>query len=111
MITHDSISVTAATIGNEDREMTKAALNRQEAIGMISFLYLPEQNDYDLRLPDNGAAGIAENIEKLAPLGRTARWQAAIDRWANMVREHSGNDRSLRWAFLQGMIFAGHASE
>ena len=91
---------------------------------MISELYLPTPecvdacegerplyllNSYEGRYATGNE--VAENIEKLAQLGRTARWQAAIDRWARMVREHGGNLDSLRWAFLQGMIYAGHASD
>jgi hypothetical protein len=95
---------------------------RREALGMISELYLPTPELCEASGQDrplylvNAYAGryatgaeVAGNIEKLAQLGRTARWHAAIDRWANMVREHSGNVDSLRWAFLQGMIYAGHA--
>lgn len=40
---------------------------------------------------------IAADIEKLAALGKTDRWQAAIARWAKEVRENE----SLRWALLQ----------
>jgi hypothetical protein len=55
-------------------------------------------------------AEVASNIEKLIQLGRTDRWQAAIKRWASMVR-HAEKLDDIRWAFLQGMIYAGHASE
>jgi hypothetical protein len=100
-----------------------AKTKRQEAIGMLSELYLPTsylveaQGERPIYLLNSYAARyatgaeVAENIEKLAQLGRTARWQSAIDRWARMVRESSGNVDSLRWAFLQGMVYAGHASE
>ena len=104
--------------------MNKAQLNRQTAIGMISELYLPTSKcadavseDRPLYLANYWAgryatgAEIADNITKLARLGRTARWHAAIDRWANMVRECGDNLDNIRWAFLQGMIYAGHASD
>jgi hypothetical protein len=99
-----------------------AAEKRQEAIGMISELYLPTPectdsvvNDRPLYLVNYYAARyatgneIADNIEKLAQLGRTDRWQSAIKRWAAMVRESEKLD-DIRWAFLQGMIYASHAS-
>jgi hypothetical protein len=90
--------------------------SRQYAIGMLSELYLPVGNGHEFlwEACDNRLATgteVSANIEKLASLGRTARWQAAISRWACMVRECSGNPKSLRWAFLQGMIYAAHASE
>jgi hypothetical protein len=92
---------------------------------MISELYLPtpepDGTDRDAYLnrpvylinywaahyatPDE----IAGNIEKLAQLGRTDRWQAAVKRWATMVREQKTLD-GIRWAFLQGMVYACHAS-
>lgn len=109
--------------------MSPAKRNRQTAIGMLSELYLPTpanddawdrqiilanphyQNDgTSPELFEYKIRGIADNIRKLLTLGRTDRWQAAISRWANMVSE-SGNEMSLRWAFLQGMVYAGHASE
>jgi hypothetical protein len=98
--------------------MTPATLRRQTAIGMISELYLP--TDPEMGCPAYlcnyyygryaHAAEVADNISKLAQLGRTARWQAAIKRWAAMVRE-ADHMTGLRHAFLQGMIYAGHASE
>lgn len=102
--------------------MTNAVRNRQTAIGMLSELYLPtpaccdaSEQDRPLYLVNYYAARyatgaeIAENIEKLAQLGRTARWQSAIAHWARMVRECGDNIDSIRYAFLQGMIYAGHA--
>jgi hypothetical protein len=105
-------------------------LKRQTAIGMISELYLPtprlidaagDGRDALLDRPlylinyyeNRYATGteVADNIRKLAQLGRTARWQAAIDRWARMVQECGDNIDSIRHSFIQGMIYAGHASE
>jgi hypothetical protein len=95
---------------------------RQEAIGMISELYLPTREpdgayrDEPVYLINYWAAHyatsaeVADNIEKLIQLGRTDRWQAAIKRWAAMVR-HAKKLDDIRYAFLQGMIYAGHASE
>lgn len=100
--------------------MTQAELNRQTAIGMLVELYLPTPDnpdfDRDVYLCNyyeaRYATGeeVAENILKLASLGRTQRWQAAIKRWAAMVRSES-TVKGLRWAFLQGLIFANSASE
>lgn len=89
------------------RKMTQAQRYRQEAIGMLSELYLPASRDYEFP-PDVSREEIAGNIAKLAQLGRTERWRAAIRRWAAMVRANDGN---LRHAFLQGMIYAGHACD
>ena len=79
------------------------------ALGMINALYFPAATGYKLRLPAGGPAEMAENIEKLAALGRTARWQSAIATWAAQVREDAGTDH-LVWAFQQYGIYAGHAA-
>lgn len=88
----------------------KASGRRQIAIGMLSMLYIPIYADgtapYDIDIADKNE--VAGNIRKLAQLGRTERWQAAIERWARMTEQSTG-PKDLRWAFLQGMIFAGHA--
>jgi hypothetical protein len=91
--------------------MTNAERNRQEAIGMLIELYVPESRNYELQ--SINTAEIAGNIEKLAALGKTDRWQAAIKRWASMVRESSATDvnrPSIRWALIQGCVYANHAS-
>lgn len=95
--------------------MTPAQWNRVEGLGMIMALHCPESAEYDLQ---GDAPEIAANIRKLAALGRTERWRAAIDRWAAMVEEtpqeapwpEDGRRQYLRWAFLQGAIYAGHAT-
>jgi len=89
-----------------------AAQRRQNAIGMLSFLYLPSdpqtgEAPFDLTTEDTRE--IAGNILKLRTLGRTLRWQSALGRWAEMVIL-SDDMRELRWAFLQGMVYASHAS-
>jgi hypothetical protein len=95
--------------------MNAAETARQTAIGMLTELYFSQGHDspYLWESCDNRLATgheVSENISKLAQLGRTARWQGAIDRWAGMVRENSGNPKSLRWAYMQGLIYASHAS-
>ena len=84
--------------------MTNAERNRSIAVGMLIELYIPTANDFELR--DASRDEIAGNIDKLAQLGRTDRWQAAIKRWAAMVREPGNN---IRWALIQGCVYAGHA--
>jgi hypothetical protein len=101
--------------------MNNAQRNRATAIGMLSELYLPTpkcadaaESDRPLYLVNYWAAHyatgqeVADNITKLARLGRTARWQSSIALWASMVRESDNLDH-IRYAFLQGMIHAGHA--
>ena len=83
-----------------------AQTRRQNAIGMLSELYVPGP-EYDFR-PDVTRTEIAGNILKLGTLGRTARWQAAVKQWAAMVSNPANN---VRWAFMQGMVYAGHASD
>ena len=95
-----------------------AEMRRQTAIGMLSELYLPTPRDDDDSRPAYHCnfwegryatgAEVAENVAKLAQLGRTDRWQRAIHRWSAMCREAPGV-RELRHAFLQGMVYAGHA--
>lgn len=89
-----------------------AVQRRQNAIGMLSYLYLPTDPDgsvpYDMRVTDT--TEIAGNIRKLAQLGRTERWTGRIEQWARMVEENPEPMKSLRWAFLQGMVYASHAS-
>lgn len=50
---------------------------------------------------------IAARIRNLAKLGRTDRWQAAIEGWAVAVE----TEDSLEWAFLQYSIWASHAAD
>ena len=95
-----------------------AETRRQEAIGMLSELYLPTPEEPE----DPGpaylcnfwegryatGAEVAENVAKLAQLGRTDRWRQAVARWSAMCRE-ARTVLELRLAFLQGMIYAGNA--
>lgn len=87
--------------------MTDAQRKRHTSLGMLMELYVPASNDYDMT--SNDAAAIADNIRVLAQLGRSARWQGAINRWARMVLNSGINPASLRSSFLQGAIYAGHA--
>ena len=93
-----------------------ASTKRQTALGMLTELYLPAHGTEHEFLwescDDRLATGaeVADNIEKLMQLGRTARWQSAISLWARSVRENSGNPRGVRFAYLQGLVHASHAS-
>lgn len=101
--------------------MNDAQRKRQQAIGMLTELYLPTpiDGDYDSRplyLINYHAARyatgdeIADNIIKLAQLGRTPRWKNAITLWAASVR-NSQKLTDIRFTFLQGLINASHASD
>jgi len=87
-----------------------AADKRSIALGMIVELYFPSPPGakYGTDFIGTDPNAIADNIAKLDVMGRTDRWKAAIRRWAGMVR--NAEPGSLRWAFLQGLIYAGHAS-
>lgn len=49
---------------------------------------------------------VAQEIEKLACLGRTVHWKNAVAYWAEMVR----TENSLQWAIIQGQIYTGYAN-
>lgn len=89
---------------------SNAQRTRHLAVGMIVELYLPATDERHVYLwdycNDQLAQGsdVADNIDKLAQLGRSARWQGSVDGWHRLVRQNSGNPKSLRWAFLQGLI-------
>ncbi len=98
--------------------MTPAQRRRAVAMGMVVELYCPTAEGYALRDPFPYAEA-AENIRKLAPLGRTDRWRQGIETWAGMVERASWEgaglddfDRSKHdsWAFFQGHIIAGWAA-
>jgi len=83
---------------------------RQFAIGMLGQLVIPTYDENgevfnDFAITDREV--IAGNIEKLAQLGRTPRWQMAIANWAAAVRD---TDNTLRWAYLQYLVYASSAS-
>ena len=50
---------------------------------------------------------IADMLATLKPLGRTQRWQDAIDSWIIMVLD---TDYDLHWAYGQYGIYAGYAN-
>lgn len=63
--------------------------------------------DADLQQVVGTRDEISAEIIALATLGRTSRWTGTVDGWAAMVRDEA-ND--LRWALVQGSIFAGYAA-
>lgn len=71
---------------------------------MLHELYIPESDGFERRYTTRDE--IAGNIRKLAQLGRTDRWQVAIENWARAVE----SEANLDWAFLQYGIWAGYAS-
>lgn len=57
------------------------------------------------------AEEVAQEIEKMASLGRTERWKGTVAYWASMVRESTEpNSHGLEWAIRQGSIFVGQAN-
>ena len=96
-------------------EKLTAADRRNVGIQALVNIYLPASNDYQLTFPHSGGwgsniVGIEDNIRKLAALGRTQRWQDAVTRWQGMVGEQTLPD-GLRWAILQGSVYASHAAQ
>jgi hypothetical protein len=86
---------------------TTAVQARQEAMGMLTELYWPATGDY--QFAGGPVSAVADNIAKLAALGRTDRWRKAITRWADEVRQ--ATPETLHWAYFQFAVYAGHASE
>lgn len=52
---------------------------------------------------------VVADIQALVNYGRTARWHASVQRWANMVYSSTDAD-DMRFNILQGSIYALHAS-
>lgn len=52
---------------------------------------------------------LAADLRDLAPLGRTDRWQAAVESWAAAVEEST--PETFRWAFDQHGVWACYAAE
>jgi hypothetical protein len=84
---------------------SSAQTRRLIAVGMLVELFLPKDGEYKLVTSDREL--IASNIEKLAQLGRTDRWKRSIRNWAGAVRQ-TENDRDLRWAFLQYLVYVNY---
>lgn len=88
--------------------MTRAQIRRHQAITSFVDAVLPALNGYN---PTCTAERAAELVRPLAELGKTARWKRSIEIWAAMILEEPGEDANhLRWAVLQGSVYAGHAA-
>lgn len=81
-----------------------AAERRLAAIQAVSDQFITREG---VQLMSDREA-IAALIDALAPLGRTARWQAAVAVWAERVRDL---ELPLIWAYQQYAIYACHAAE
>jgi len=92
---------------NEHRSPRNARERRAEAMNMLAELYWPATRDY--QHTGASAADMADNIAKLAALGRTPRWAKAITDWAQAVRIATPD--TLNWAFFQYAVHAGHAAD
>lgn len=94
-----------------------AAAKRQMAMGMLTELYFAQGHDSPYlweSCEGRPATGdeVAANIMKLRQLGRTERWQNTISRWADMVDcpETDNDPKALRWAYMQGLVYACHVA-
>jgi hypothetical protein len=86
--------------------MTPAQNRRMFAIGMLHELIMPHDDNGADFAPYATREFTAENISKLASLGRTERWQIAIRAWSNAV---ANPEVPYRWAYLQYSVWACHA--
>lgn len=85
--------------------------NREFALGMLHELIYPTPpKDAETTLRDMAPyvtrEFAASNIEKLASLGRTDRWQDAIKNWAAACRN---TEYDFGWAYFQFSVWAGYA--
>lgn len=78
--------------------MTKSEARRGDA---LQALYVKFPSGEMISRTDLAAA-----IRALAPLGRTERWQYAIESWALIVLDITAN---LVWAYQQYSVFAAYA--
>lgn len=86
--------------------MSKAVDRRHAAIRDLVERFLPAP--YASVVADTTAERIVTAIEEeLRPLGKTDRWNAALDRWQKMAREY---DAALDWVIVQGSIYAGYGA-
>lgn len=86
--------------------MSKAADKRYAGIKGVGERALYTDADAGNLFLANRAT-IAGWIRELAPLGRTERWNNAVEGWAHAVE----TEESLEWAFLQYSVWATHAAE
>lgn len=87
-----------------DKNPTPAE-KRLQALNHLMTTVMPASSSYQLVITNPMI--LAEEIRKLAPLGKTHRWTEAIEAWATAVEDPK---HDLQWAFTQYGIFAGHAA-
>jgi hypothetical protein len=80
---------------------------RAEAAGQIVEDFARQDNGWIVSEADR--VEIVTRIVALRPMGRTARWQRAVDAWATTVTQVDAG--SLNWAVKQYMIYAVHAAQ
>lgn len=100
---------------------TKAQDRRFAALHVVQQRYLTEAG----LTADADATALIAAIESLRTLGKTERWGDALARWQKMINMADGwgatdnrldlsvaeqKERRLRWAFIQGSVFAGYAA-
>jgi hypothetical protein len=86
--------------------MSDATERRYAAIREATEAFLDAGNDYAIR-ESVTRESVAAHIDTLRPLGRTARWAGALDKWRAWVLDENTD---LRWAIVQGSIGAGHGA-
>jgi hypothetical protein len=79
---------------------------RFDAIREISLRFLDATQEYEVRAGTTRVE-VAAAIEDLRPLGRSDRWDAALDKWRAWVLDE---EVSLRWSIVEGSTWAGHAA-
>jgi hypothetical protein len=95
--------------GANEMPKSNAIVRRSLALGMMTELYCPSANDRQFRT-DATREEIAENIRKLAPLGRAPRWKNTVEGWALMVLDRESWTH-VQNAFLQGLIYTAYEVE
>ena len=90
-----------------------AVQRRFDAIGNVSRAvvnYVPELRENVWEFTADQRDAVAVLIRDIAPLGRTDRWQGAVERWARAV-ENAESDQQFQHSFFQFGIYASHAAE
>lgn len=84
---------------------SKAAEKRGEAIKALGDKWIGRIEVVRVRPAD--LKELTDEIRALAPLGRTEKFKAAVENWAQMVEDET-NPPS--WALLQGQIWTAMAA-
>lgn len=56
------------------------------------------------------AEQVAQRIEAIAPVIRSAKWQQAVANYAGLIRAEGTDPRSLVWAIGQGSVWFAYAA-